>query len=317
MYEGAPDWPDRDRIWRMIEDYGVTIFYTAPTAIRAFMRWGAEWPGGHDLSTLRLLGTVGEPINPEAWVWYHEVIGGGRCPVVDTWWQTETGAIMITPLPGVTVTKPGSATLAFPGISAEVKDNAGTAVSAGYLAITRPWPAMMRTIYGDDERYRETYWSKWPDLYFAGDGARLDEEGYYWILGRVDDVLNVAGHRIGTMELESALVAHPSVAEAAVVGKAHELKGQAIAAFVTLKDGARRSSELRDELIEHVVEKIGPIARPDDVLFTADLPKTRSGKIMRRLLRDIAEGRALGDTTTLADPAVVATLKEQYEEQEA
>jgi acetyl-CoA synthetase len=317
LYEGAPDWPDRDRIWRMIEDYGVTIFYTAPTAIRAFMRWGEQWPGRHDLSTLRLLGTVGEPINPEAWVWYQEVIGGGRCPVVDTWWQTETGAIMISPLPGTTVTKPGSATVAFPGISAEVRNNAGASVSAGYLAITRPWPAMMRTIYGDDERYRETYWAKWPDAYFAGDGAKVDEEGYFWILGRVDDVLNVAGHRIGTMELESALVSHPKVAEAAVVGKAHELKGQAIAAFVTLKEGARRSSELRDELIEHVVEKIGPIARPDDILFTADLPKTRSGKIMRRLLRDIAEGRALGDTTTLADPTVVAALKEQYEEQEA
>jgi acetyl-CoA synthetase len=317
MYEGAPDWPDRDRIWRMVEDHGVTIFYTAPTAIRAFMRWGREWPGRHDLSTLRLLGTVGEPINPEAWIWYQQVIGGGRCPVVDTWWQTETGAIMISPLPGVTVTKPGSATVAFPGISAEVLDNAGNPAAAGYLALKRPWPAMMRTIYGDDERYRETYWSKWTDTYFAGDGARIDDEGYFWILGRVDDVLNVAGHRIGTMELESALVSHPSVAEAAVVGKAHELKGQAIAAFVTLKDGVARNSELRDELIDHVVEKIGPIARPDDILFAADLPKTRSGKIMRRLLRDIAEGRALGDTTTLADPAVVAALKEQYEGQEA
>jgi len=316
IYEGAPDWPDRDRIWRMVEDYGVTIFYTAPTAIRAFMRWGNEWPAKHDLSTLRLLGTVGEPINPEAWVWYHEVIGGGRCPIVDTWWQTETGAIMIAPLPGVTVTKPGSATRPLPGIQAEVRNNAGASVPTGYLALTRPWPSMMRTIYGDDQRYRETYWSKWPDAYFAGDGARVDEEGYFWILGRVDDVLNVAGHRIGTMEVESALVAHPAVAEAAVVGKTHELKGQAIAAFVTLKEGVRRSSELRDELIEHVVAKIGPIARPDDLLFTADLPKTRSGKIMRRLLRDIAEGRALGDTTTLADPAVVAALKEQYEGQE-
>jgi acetyl-CoA synthetase len=317
MYEGAPDWPDRDRIWRMIEDYGVTIFYTAPTAIRAFMRWGAEWPGRHDLSTLRLLGTVGEPINPAAWVWYHEVIGAGRCPVVDTWWQTETGAIMISPLPGLTVTKPGSATRALPGITAEILNDAGDPASEGYLAITKPWPAMMRTIYGDDERYLETYWSKWPGLYFAGDGAKIDDDGYFWISGRIDDVLNVAGHRIGTMELESALVSHEAVAEAAVVGKEHELKGQAIAAFVTLREGKRPSLELREELVERVVEKIGAIARPDDILFTADLPKTRSGKIMRRLLRDIADGRALGDTTTLADPAVVAALKEQYEEQEA
>ncbi|HEX7048932.1 MAG TPA: acetate--CoA ligase [Longimicrobiales bacterium] len=317
MYEGAPDWPNRGRLWQLVEKYGVTIFYTAPTAIRAFMRWGTEWPERYDLSTLRLLGTVGEPINPEAWMWYRRHIGHDRCPVVDTWWQTETGGIMITPLPGLTETKPGSATVAFPGISATVLNNAGDEVPAGYLALTRPWPGMMRTIYGDDERYRETYWSKWPDTYFPGDGARRDADGYFWILGRVDDVLNVAGHRIGTMEVESALVSHDAVAEAAVVGKADELKGQAIAAFVTLRDRFEPSESLKEELKAHVVEKIGAIARPDDVLFAADLPKTRSGKIMRRLLRDVAEGRALGDTTTLADPAVVARLKAQYEEQEA
>ncbi|HEX7117500.1 MAG TPA: acetate--CoA ligase [Longimicrobiales bacterium] len=317
MYEGAPDWPHRGRFWELVEKYGVTIFYTAPTAIRAFMRWGTEWPAKYDLSMLRLLGTVGEPINPEAWMWYHENIGRGRCPIVDTWWQTETGGIMITPLPGLTETKPGSATVPFPGIEADVLNNDGEAVPAGYLAIKRPWPGMMRTIYGDDERYRETYWSKWPDTYFPGDGAKRDDDGYYWILGRVDDVLNVAGHRIGTMEVESALVDHAAVAEAAVVGKAHELKGQAIAAFVTLKEGNEPTDELKEELKEHVVEKIGAIARPDDILFAADLPKTRSGKIMRRLLRDVAEGRALGDTTTLADPAVVARLKREYEGQEA
>ncbi|MGH7506794.1 MAG: acetate--CoA ligase, partial [Longimicrobiales bacterium] len=317
MYEGAPDWPDRARVWQLIEKYGITILYTAPTAIRAFMRWGTEWPAKHDLSTLRLLGTVGEPINPEAWMWYHEHIGGSRCPVVDTWWQTETGGIMITPLPGVTETKPGSATVPFPGIAAEVLDADGEPVSAGYLAITRPWPGMLRTIYGDDARYRETYWSRWDGTYFPGDGAKRDADGYYWILGRVDDVLNVAGHRIGTMEVESALVDHRSVAEAAVVGKADELKGQAIAAFVTLKEGVQLSDSLKVELREHVAKKIGAIARPDDILFAADLPKTRSGKIMRRLLRDIAEGRALGDTTTLADAAVVARLKTEYEDKEA
>lgn len=317
MYEGAPNWPDRDRFWKLVEKYGVTIFYTAPTAIRAFMRWGTDWPAGSDLSTLRLLGTVGEPINPEAWIWYHENIGGGRCPIVDTWWQTETGGIMITPLAGVTETKPGSTTVPFPGISAEVLSNEGDAVPAGYLAITRPWPGMLRTIWGDDERYRQQYWSKWPDTYFPGDGARRDEDGYFWILGRVDDVLNVAGHRIGTMEVESALVDHRSVAEAAVVGKVDELKGQAIAAFVTLKEGVDGTEALKDQLKQHVVEKIGAIARPDDVLFAAELPKTRSGKIMRRLLRDIAEGKALGDTTTLADPAVVARLKQEYEGVEA
>ncbi len=316
MYEGAPDWPDRGRFWQLVEKYGVTILYTAPTAIRAFMRWGPEWPGRHDLSTLRLLGTVGEPINPEAWIWYHEHIGGDRCPIVDTWWQTETGGIMITPLPGITETKPGSATVPFPGVIADVLDSSGASVPAGYLAITRPWPGMLRTIYGDDERYRETYWSRWPDIYFPGDGAKRDDDGYFWILGRVDDVLNVAGHRIGTMEVESALVDHRSVAEAAVVGRMDELKGQAIAAFVTVKEGVEANDALKAELREHVATKIGAIARPDDILFAADLPKTRSGKIMRRLLRDIAEGRALGDTTTLADAAVVARLKAEYEEKE-
>lgn len=316
MYEGAPDWPDRGRMWQLIEKYGVTIFYTAPTAIRAFMRWGTDWPARSNLSTLRLLGSVGEPINPEAWIWYHQHIGHGRCPVVDTWWQTETGGIMITPLPGVTETKPGSATVPFPGISADILDGGGRTTNAGYLAITKPWPGMLRGVWGDDARFRQNYWSKWPDIYFPGDGAKRDEDGYYWILGRVDDVLNVAGHRIGTMELESALVDHSSVAEAAVVGRADELKGQAIAAFVTVKEGIDADPKLAASLKEHVSKKIGAIAKPDDILFAADLPKTRSGKIMRRLLRDIAEGRALGDTTTLADPAVVARLKSEYEEKE-
>jgi acetyl-CoA synthetase len=318
MYEGAPDWPDKDRYWALCESLGVTILYTAPTAIRAFMRWGDQYPARHDLSRLRLLGSVGEPINPEAWVWYREQIGGGRCPVVDTWWQTETGCIVISPLPGLTETKPGSATRALPGFSADLLDRDGKSVpvGGGFLALTRPWPSMLRTIWGDDARYVQTYFSKWPkrpDTYFAGDGAKRDEDGYFWILGRVDDVLNVAGHRIGTMEVESALVDHPAVAEAAVVGRSHDLKGQAIAAFVTLRAGRQSSPALGDELRSHVAEKIGAIARPDDVLFAADLPKTRSGKIMRRLLRDIAEGRALGDTSTLADPAVVAGLKQQYE----
>ncbi|HEU4631622.1 MAG TPA: acetate--CoA ligase, partial [Gemmatimonadaceae bacterium] len=321
VYEGAPDWPERDRFWALCERHGVTILYTAPTAIRAFMKWGPEHPAKHDLSSLRLLGSVGEPINPEAWMWYHEHIGGGRCPIVDTWWQTETGGIAISPLPGVTPTKPGSATLPLPGFSAELLDSQGNAipVGGGLLALTRPWPSQLRTIWGDDDRYVQTYFSKWegrPDLYFPGDGAKRDEDGYFWILGRVDDVLNVAGHRIGTMEVESALVEHPAVAEAAVVGKHHELKGQAIAAFVTLREPNRPSDELSEELREFVAEKIGAIARPDQILFSADLPKTRSGKIMRRLLRDIAEGRALGDTTTLADPAVVASLKAQYEERD-
>jgi acetyl-CoA synthetase len=321
MYEGAPDWPERDRFWDICERHGVTILYTAPTAIRAFMKWGDEYPAKHDLSRLRLLGSVGEPINPEAWMWYREHIGGNRCPIVDTWWQTETGAIVISPLPGITETKPGSATKALPGYTADLLDSAGKRieVGGGLLALTKPWPSMLRTIWGDDERYVETYFTKWPgrpDLYFPGDGAKRDSDGYFWILGRVDDVLNVAGHRIGTMEVESALVEHPAVAEAAVVGKAHELKGQAIAAFVTLRDKSKATPALRDELREFVAKKIGALARPDDILFSADLPKTRSGKIMRRLLRDIAEGRALGDTTTLADPNVVAKLKDQYEDKE-
>jgi len=316
MYEGAPDTPDRGRFWELCEKYAVTVFYTAPTAIRAFMRWGDDWPAGHDLSKLRLLGSVGEPINPEAWVWYHEKIGGSSCPIVDTWWQTETGAIMITPLPGVTETKPGTATSPFPGIEATILNEAGEVASAGYLAITSPWPSMLRTIWGDDQRFRETYWSKWDGIYFPGDGAKRDEDGYFWILGRVDDVLNVAGHRIGTMEVESALVDHPAVAEAAVVGKSHEIKGQSIAAFVTLKEGESGADELLSEVREHVGRKIGAIAKPEIVIFTADLPKTRSGKIMRRLLRDIAEGQTVGDTTTLADPSVVARLQAMYEEEE-
>ncbi len=318
MYEGAPDWPDKGRFWQIVERYGVTIFYTAPTAIRAFMRWGTQWPEGRNLSSLRLLGSVGEPINPEAWVWYHRYIGGERCPVVDTWWQTETGAIMITPLPGMTSTTPGSATRPFPGIRAEIKNDKGESLRSGggLLALTRPWPSMLRGIYGDPERYVTQYWSRWtPDIYFTGDGAKLDLDGFFWLLGRVDDVLNVAGHRIGTMEVESALVDHPRVAEAAVVGRPHEIKGQAVAAFVTLKEGNAPSELLVAELKDHVVKKIGAIARPDDVIFAADLPKTRSGKIMRRLLRDIAEGKTLGDTTTLADPAVVARLKEQYQDE--
>ncbi len=315
MYEGAPDWPKRSRFWSIVENYGVSVFYTAPTAIRAFMKWGAAHPDQHDLSSLRLLGTVGEPINPEAWVWYHEVIGGARCPVVDTWWQTETGAIMITPLPGSVTTKPGSATRAFPGIQAEVLDPDGKTVEVGggLLAIRDPWPSMLRGIWGDRKRFVSTYWSKWPHTYFPGDGAKRDGDGYFWILGRVDDVINTAGHRIGTMEVESALVDHKSVAEAAVVGIEHEIKGIAIAAFVLLREGQDGSEDIEQELKDHVVKKIGAIARPEKVLIAADLPKTRSGKIMRRLLRDVAEGKALGDTTTLADPSVVARLKAEYE----
>ncbi len=318
MYEGSPDYPDKDRFWAVVEKYGVNVLYTAPTAIRTFMKWGPDYPARRDLSSLRLLGTVGEPINPEAWIWYHTHIGGGRCPVVDTWWQTETGMILITPLPGLTTLKPGSATRPFPGIEAEVVDDRGSPVGpheGGYLVLTGPWPAMVRGIYGDPARYQREYWERFPGVYFTGDGAKRDEDGYFWLLGRVDDVINVAGHRIGTYEVESALVDHPAVAEAAVIGVSHEVKGQAIAAFVTMKEGQSRDPAMIDILKEHVVKKIGALARPEQILFTGELPKTRSGKIMRRLLRDIAEGRILGDTTTLADPAVVQALKDRYEEE--
>ncbi len=323
LFEGAPDTPDKDRFWRIIEKYKVTILYTAPTAIRTFMKWGKEFPSRCDLTSLRLLGSVGEPINPEAWIWYHETIGGGRCPVVDTWWQTETGAIMISPLPGIVTTKPGSATLAFPGVSASIFDEAGHDLVAGrqgsvggLLVLTKPWPSMLRGIWNDPERYQSTYWGKFEHAYFAGDGAKMDEAGFYWLLGRVDDIMLVSGHNISTMEVESALVDHPSVAEAAVIGRSHEVKGQAIAAFVILRAGHVFSEELEKVIKMHVSQKIGAIARPDDLYFTAELPKTRSGKIMRRLLRDVAEGRALGDVTTLADPAVVQSLKQQYEDKE-
>lgn len=316
MYEGAPDWPDRDRIWQMAAENAVTVFYTAPTAIRTFMKYGREWPDKHNLDSLRLLGSVGEPINPEAWMWYHEVIGRERCPIVDTWWQTETGHIMITPLPGVTTTKPGSATKPFPGIEAKILDDQGKEIKegGGYLAITKPWPGMTRGIWGDRKRFVETYWSKWPGIYFPGDGAKLDKDGYFWILGRVDDVINTAGHRISTMEVESALVEHDSVVEAAVVGIPHELKGEALAAFVTLAGGFKFDDRLVGQLKDFVTRKIGAIAKPERIIYAPDLPKTRSGKIMRRLLRDIATGKVLGDTTTLADPDVLGRIKRQYEE---
>ena len=313
MYEGTPDTPGRDRFWAIVEKYGVTILYTAPTAIRTFMKWGTEEPEKHDLSSLRVLGSVGEPINPEAWVWYHLNIGGERCPIVDTWWQTETGAIMISPLPGATTTKPGSATFPLPGIGAELVDNDGKVVpkGGGYLTLTRPWPSMLRGIYGDPERYQDTYWSRFEGHYFAGDGAKLDGDGYLWVLGRVDDVMNVSGHRISTTEVESALVDNPKVAEAAVVGAKDDTTGQAIVAFVTLRGTTEASDEVGAELREHVATKIGKIGRPKTIIFTDDLPKTRSGKIMRRLLRDVAEGRELGDTTTLADPGVVEEIRDR------
>jgi acetyl-CoA synthetase len=317
VYEGTPDYPTRDRFWELIEKYKISVFYTAPTAIRSFMRWGNQFPAGRDLSSLRLLGSVGEPINPEAWLWYHEHIGKGNCPIVDTWWQTETGMIMITPLPGVTPLKPGSATLPFPGIEADVVDDRGKSIEPGqrgFLVIKSPWPAMLRTLYEDHERYEYTYWKQYEGLYFTGDGAWKDSDGYYWIMGRVDDVLNVSGHRIGTMEVESALVDHHSVAEAAVIGKVHEIKGHAITAFVTLKEGVEGNEELVKELKSHVGKKIGAIARPEEIFFTYELPKTRSGKIMRRLLRDIAENRELGDVTTLMDPQVVAAIKDGFSE---
>ena len=312
IYEGAPNFPEPDRFWRIIEKYGVTILYTAPTAIRAFMKWGVEWPKKHDLTSLRLLGSVGEPINPEAWIWYHEVIGGKRCPIVDTWWQTETGGIMISPLPGATPTKPGTATLPFFGIVPEVVDDQGNAVPkncGGKLVVRKPWPNMLRGIWGDPKRYVETYWSEVKGSYFTGDGCRQDKDGYFWIVGRIDDVLNVAGHRIGTAEIESALVSNPNVAEAAAVGRPDELKGQALVVFVTLKAGVQASHALRDELRNHVAKEIGPVAKPDDIRFAETLPKTRSGKIMRRLLKQIASGIEIkGDTTTLEDLSVLAKL---------
>jgi len=315
MYEGTPDFPDKDRLWSIVERYGVTILYTAPTAIRSFMKWGTEYPDKHDMSSLRLLGTVGEPINPEAWVWYWQHIGGGRCPVVDTWWQTETGAILISPLPGATTLKPGSATFPLPAVGADVVDDQGNPVpipGGGYLVLTRPWPAMLRGIWGDPERYRDTYWSRFEGKYFAGDGAKRDEEGYYWLLGRVDDVMLVSGHNISTAEVEHALVGNPVVAEAAVIGRTDATTGQSISAFVILRSGNEPSDELAAQLRDHVASTIGPIAKPKTVLFTEELPKTRSGKIMRRLLRNVAEDEQLGDTTTLADPSVVEGIKDRY-----
>ncbi len=312
IYEGTPDFPDRDRWWSIVEKYRVSVLYCAPTAIRTFMKWGPEYPRKHDMRSLRLLGSVGEPINPEAWLWYHEVIGGGRCPIVDTWWMTETGMILITPLPGITTTKPGSATFPFPGVAADVVDEEGKSVAlggAGYLVITRPWPAMMRGIYKDDARYRDTYWSRFPGRFFAGDGARRDADGYFWLMGRVDDVMKISGHRISTTEVESALVSHSAVAEAAVIGREDPVTGQAIFAFVTLRGGKDGGEPLSRELREHVVRTIGSIARPKTIMFTPELPKTRSGKIMRRLLRDIANGQPLGDTTTLADTTVVESIR--------
>ena len=314
MYEGAPNYPDFDRLWQIIDDYGVTIFYTAPTAIRTFMKWGDEHVEKHDLSSLRLLGTVGEPINPEAWIWYHLNIGRERCPIVDTWWQTETGSIMITPLPGVVATKPGSATIPFPGISADVVDEEGNSVpwgGGGYLTITEPWPSMARTIYGDDERYVDTYWTRFPGRYFPGDGCKRDDNGYYWLLGRVDDIMLVSGHNISTTEVESALVSHPSVAEAAVVGRKDDLTGQAIAAFVTLRGSVTGDETLLSELRDHVAATLGPIGKPKSIVFTNDLPKTRSGKIMRRLLQDISENRHLGDVTTLANADIVQEIADK------
>jgi acetyl-CoA synthetase len=318
IYEGTPDYPDQGRWWEIVERYGVTILYTAPTAIRAHMKWGPEHARKHDLSSLRLLGTVGEPINPEAWIWYREHVGADRTPVVDTWWQTETGMILITPLPGVTTLKPGSATRPFPGVDAAVYDEQGNDVppgAGGYLVLRRPWPAMLRGLHNDHERYVETYWSRFDGVYFAGDGARLDEDGDFWLLGRVDDVMNVSGHRLSTIEVESALVDHPSVAEAAVCGRSDATTGQAIVAYVTLKGGEEGSLERLEELRNHVARKIGPIAKPANVVFTPELPKTRSGKIMRRLLRDVAENRTLGDMTTLADPAVVDEIRQRAEDE--
>ena len=317
MYEGAPNYPDFDRFWDIIERHKINILYTAPTAIRAFIKWGEQYPLKHDLSSLRLLGTVGEPINPEAWMWYHQIIGKGKCPIIDTWWQTETGGMMITPLPGATPTVPGTATRPLPGIIVDIVTKKGVPVGeneGGYLVIKHPWPSMLRTVWGDDERYKQTYWSEIPGVYFAGDGARRDEHGYYWIMGRVDDVINVSGHRLGTAEVESALVSHETVAEAAVVGRPDDLKGQAISAFVTLEGGRKGSDELKDALRAHVAKEIGALAKPDDIRFTDALPKTRSGKIMRRLLRELASsGQVAGDVTTLEDFSVLEKLREDEE----
>jgi acetyl-CoA synthetase len=320
MYEGAPNWPEPDRFWRIVAKYRVSVFYTAPTAIRAFLKWGDAWPRKHDLSSLRLLGTVGEPINPEAWMWYHEVIGGKRCPIVDTWWQTETGAILIAPLPGATPTKPGSATLPLPGVDAAVMNKDGAVVppnAGGYLAVRKPWPSMLRTIYKDPDRFKKQYWSEIPGVYFAGDGARRDKDGYFWVMGRIDDVIKVSGHRLGTAEIESALVSHDAVAEAAVVGRPDDLTGEAVVAFVTLESGRSPSPELKDQLRAHVAKEIGSLARPAEVRFSDALPKTRSGKIMRRLLRDVATGReTTGDTTTLEDLSVLAKLRQKNGDEE-
>lgn len=316
MYDGTIDYPDKDRMWDMAERYGVTKFYTAPTAIRTFMKWGTEYPQKHDLSAIKILGSVGEPINPEAWIWYRENIGNGIAPIMDTWWQTETGAFMCTPLPGVTPLKPGTATNPFPGIEIDIVDENKNSVDVGYLVVKSPWPSMLRTVYGDPDRYVDTYWKRFGDYYFAGDGARRDELGYIWVTGRVDDVLNVSGHRLGTAEVESALVECPEVAESAVVGKKHDLKGESVCAFVILRDGFNATPELTDKLKKHVGAKIGPIARPDDIIYTSGLPKTRSGKIMRRLLRDIAEGRAIGDVTTLADPGAMQEIASKYSNKE-
>jgi len=317
MYEGAPNHPDPGRLWKMVEELGVTIFYTAPTAIRAFVKWGEQWTAKSDLSSLRLLGTVGEPINPEAWMWYHRVIGKERCPIVDTWWQTETGGMMIAPMPGATPTKPGSATLPLPGIVPEIRTRDGKPCGpneGGYLVVTQPWPGMLRGVWGDPERFVQQYWSQMPGIYFTGDGARRDADGYFWVMGRIDDVVNVSGHRLGTMEVESALVSHPAVAEAAVVGRPDDLKGEALAAFVTVESGRHADEALKKALKEHVAKEIGAFARPDDIRFTDALPKTRSGKIMRRLLRDIASGKqTVGDTTTLEDYSVLAKLREEEE----
>lgn len=316
LFEGAPDFPAQDRYWQIVEKYAVNIFYTAPTVIRMLMRWGEQWPASHDLSSLRLLASVGEPINPEAWMWFFKHIGRERCPIMDTWWQTETGMILVTPLPGDTYLRPGAASWSFPGSEADVFNEKGEPVKPGeqgYLVVTKPWPAMLRTLYNDEERYLNTYWQQFKGAYLSGDGAKRDEDGLIWVTGRIDDVINVSGHRIGTAEIESALIEHKAVAEAAVIGKKHELKGQAVSAFVTLREGFSGSDELIAELKQLVVSKIGALARPEDIYFTSELPKTRSGKIMRRLLRDIAEGKVLGDTTTLMDPGVIASIKEKYD----